>query len=206
MKLDELRMMDRLRAVMKLSSRGKGMAASFVETFGQSGKPGEVDAVRSILLGVPVDEAVASMAEAGGPSRDLLLYLVGQAKVDSTEASRRADRLSTLFEHWVRAKQERLVDQRIMETRSLMVSGILGGVTAMVAALAPVLSGFQLTLSPQQTVTSPFGDYLGLLLVIPGAFFLGLFFSPRRALLNVAVSCAAYALVVYLFAPLVLSV
>jgi len=201
----ELRRMDKLRQVMRLSARGKGMAASIVETFKASQIPAEVRAVRSILLGKTIEESVRSTISGNDHSRDLLLYLVAQAKMDAPEASRRADKLAVLFEHWVRAKQDRLVEQRIMETRSIMVSAILGGVTAMVASLAPVLTTFQLTLTQPQTSPS-YSPYLGLLFVIPGAFFLGMFFSSRRALLNVAISGAAYMLVVYFFAPLVFAI
>ncbi len=197
--------MEKLRQIMRLSARGKGMAASVVETFRDSKSAPEVEAVRSILLGNPVEESASRIASGDGPSRDLVLYLVQQAKIDASEASRRADKLAVLFEHWVRAKQERLVDQRIMETRSLMVSAILGGVTAMVATLAPVLASFQLSFT-QQTTSVGYSQYLGLFFIVPGSFFLGLFFSRRRALLNVAVSVLAFSLVVYLFAPLLVSV
>jgi hypothetical protein len=89
-----------------------------------------------------------------------------------------------------------------METRSIMVSAILGGVTAMISALAPVLSTFQLTLGSQPQTASP--SYLGVLFVAPAALFLGLFFSPRRAYLNLFVSVAAFGLVSYFFTPLVM--
>jgi uncharacterized membrane protein len=101
-------------------------------------------------------------------------------------------------------KQQRIVEQRIMETRSIMVSGILGGVTAMISALAPVLSSFQLTLSAQPPPSSP--SYLGILFVLPAASFLGFFFSPRRAYVNVAVSVAAFVLVTYFFSPLIVAI
>ncbi len=195
--------MGRLRQVLRLSAHGKGIAASIVETFGSSNLVEEREMVRQILLGRPVEQAVANLVSAEDPSREVLLYLVNQAKVNAVEASRRADRLTTLFEHWVWKKQQRLVDQRIMETRSLMVSAILGGVTAMISVVAPVLTSFQLTLSATPAPSSP--SYLGILFVIPAASFLGFFFSPRRAYLNLLVSLAAYLLVTYFFAPLVVS-
>ncbi|MDG6926237.1 MAG: hypothetical protein JRN09_06750 [Nitrososphaerota archaeon] len=202
MKSAELRRMDRLRQVMRLSARGKGMAASIVETFRDSPAWREREAVRSILLGRSVEESTRLMTGAKGHGDELLSFLVEQAKLDAPEASRRAEKLSALFERWVRAEQERLVDRRIMETRSLMVSAVVGGVTAMVASLAPVLSSFQLALT-QQVPPPPSVQYLGILFVIPSSFFLGLFFSPMRAVLNLAVATAAFALTVYLFAPLV---
>ena len=201
MRSTELARLDRLRQVMRLSARGKGIAAAVVETFGGSPKAQEVSVARSILLGRTVEESISPLLAKKDHSRDLLMFLVAQAKVDAPEASRRADRLSELFERWIRAKQSRLIDQRIMETRSLMVSGILGGVTAMVAAIAPVLSSFQLTLAQTSPAPSP-SPYLGLFFVTPGAFFLGLFFSPRRAALNLAVSLVAFTAVAFLFSPL----
>jgi hypothetical protein len=199
-----MRRMNKLRQVMRLSARGKGMAASVVETFKDSDVREERETARRILLGRPLEDSVSAMTT-GGQSGDLLFYLVEQAKMNAPEASRQADRLTVMFERWVRAKQERLVDQKIVQTRSFMVSAILGGVTAMLAALAPVLSTFQLTLSQQAAPTGG-SQYLGLLLAVPSAFFLGMFFSPRRALLNSAASAAAYMLVVYFFAPLVLAI
>lgn len=205
MSSSELRRMDRLRQVMRLSAKGKGMAASLVETFIVSRVQAELGVVRSILLGRPVEDSVASMTSGSDHSGDLLLFLVEQAKMDAPEASRRAERLALLFEHWVRAKHDRLIEQRIMETRSIMVSAILGGVTAMAASLAPALSSFQLSLSQTQA-SAPVTAYLGMLFVVPGAFFLGFFFSWRRGMLNAVISSATYLLAAYFFAPLVMSI
>jgi len=200
----ELARMSRLRQVLRLSAQGKGIAASLVETFSGSGADEERELVRQILLGVPVERAVANLASESDQSHDVLLYVVNQAKVNAVEASKRADRLTTLFEHWVWMKKQRMVDQKIMETRSIMVSVILGAVTAMISTLAPVLASFQLTLGSQPP--SPAPSYLGILFVIPASSFLGFFFSPKRAYVNLIVSVAAYLIVTYLFAPLVAGV
>ena len=188
----------------RLSAQGKGIAASIVDSFRESRVGEESEMVRRILLGNPVEQSIDRLIAKDDHSREILLYVVGQAKVNAVEASKRADRLTTLFEHWVWMKQQRLIEQRIMETRSIMVSGILGGVTAMISALAPVLSSFQLTLSAQPPPASP--SYLGILFVLPAASFLGFFFSPRRAYVNVAVSVTAFVLVTYFFSPLVLAI
>lgn len=205
MRSAELARMERLRQVMRLSASGKGVASAVVETLRASSREDDAAVVRSILLGRPVEEAVRPLLSVKDHSSDLVAFLVEQAKLDAPEASRRAETLRALFERWVRAKQSRLTDQRIMETRSLMVSAILGGVTAMVSAIAPVLSSFQLSLTEAPSTAAPPSPYLGLLFVMPGAFFLGLFFRPRRAALNLAVSVCAYVVVAYLFSPLVSS-
>jgi len=198
----ELARMVKLRQVLRLAARGRGIAASIVETFRESPVHEENDMVRRILLGNPVERSAADLISRNDHSRDVLLYVVNQAKADAVEASRRADRLTSLFEHWVWMKQQRIVEQRIMETRSIMVSAILGGVTAMISALAPVLSTFQLTLGSQPQTAAP--SYLGVLFVAPAALFLGFFFSPRRAYLNLLVSVVAFGLVSYFFTPLVM--
>ncbi len=197
----ELSRMVKLRQVLRLSARGKGIAASIVETFRGSPVEEESEMVRRILLGNPVERAAADLISRNDHSRDVLLYVVNQAKADAVEASRRADRLTSLFEHWVWMKQQRIVEQRIMETRSIMVSAILGGVTAMISSLAPVLSTFQLTFGSPTPPPSP--SYLGILFVAPAALSLGFFFSPRRAYLNLLVSVTAFGLVSYFFTPLV---
>jgi hypothetical protein len=137
-----------------------------------------------------------------------MLYVVEQARVDATEASRRADKLTTLFEHWIWMTRQRSMEQKIMETRSIMVSAILGGVTAMVSSLAPVLTTFQLSLGDSQATptASAYSPYLGILFVVPAASFLGVFFSRRRAYLNVLAASAAYLVVAYFFGPLVLTI
>ena len=157
--------------------------------------------VKQILLGIPVERSVAGLVSRDDRSRDVLLYVVNQAKANAVEASKRADKLTSLFEHWVWMKRQRVVEQKIMETGAYMVSGILGGVTAMISALAPVLASFQLTLGTPPPPSSP--AYLGILFVIPAASFLGFFFSPGRAYANVIVSVLAFSLVSYFFTPLI---
>jgi hypothetical protein len=204
--------MGRLRQVLRLSSHGKGVAASVVETFRGSDRKGEREMVRSIMLGHTVREAMRSLESdrkgADAYTRDLMLYVVEQAKVDAAEASRRADKLTTLFEHWIWMKRERAMEQKVMETRSIMVSAILGGVTAMVSSLAPVLTTFQLSLDETQPLASAsaYSPYWGILFVLPAASFLGVFFSRRRAYLNVLAAGLAYLVVTYFFGPLVLGI
>jgi hypothetical protein len=206
---NDLSLMGRLRQVLRLSSQGKGVAASVVETFMESDRPGERDMVRKIALGHPVRESVRSLTpgkkSAETYTSDLMLFVVEQAKVDAAEASRRADRLTALFEHWIWMTRQRGIEQKVLETRSVMVSAILGGVTAMVACLAPVLSGFQLSLTEAQTAQAvpAYSPYLGILFVLPAASFLGIFFSRRRAYLNVLAASGAYLMVAYFFGPLV---
>jgi len=197
----EMARMGKLRQVLRLAAHGKGIAASLVETFRDSRVAEEREMARRILLGSPAEISATNLIAKNDLSRDALLYVINQAKVNAVEASRRADRLTSLFEHWVWMKQQRAVDQKIMETRSILVSAILGGVTGMISTLAPILASFQLALGTQPPTPSP--SYLGILFVVPASVFLGVFFSPRRAYLNLIVSILSFFLVVYFFSPLV---
>lgn len=202
----DLSLMGRLKQVLRYSSHGRGIAASIVETFAESQKEDEKQMVRRILLGCPVEESLSPLASKNGQTGELLQYVVEQAKVNAAEASRRAEDLASLFERWIWMKHQRAIDQKILETRSIMVSGILGGVTAMISSLAPVLSSFQISLTSPPATALTYSPYLGIIFVLPGASFLGVFFSRRRAFLNVAVAALAYLLVSYFFGPLVLSI
>lgn len=211
MKSGELALMGRFRQALRFCVRGRGVAASVVAAFRDSDAIGERAMVRKIMLGQPVSRAVQALPQgrdSTSSTRDLMLYVVEQAKVDAAEASRRADRLTVLFEHWIWMTRQREMDQKVMETRSILVSAVLGGVTAMISSLAPLLAGFHLSLTLTQTPPSqpPFSGYLGILFVIPAASFLGVYFSRKRAYLNVIVACGAYLAVSYFFGPLVQNV
>ena len=210
MSAPDLALMGKLRQVLRLSSRGKGVAASVVETFRQSDRRGEKEVVRRIMLGHPVRKAMAPLYAEGKRGEryasDLMRYVVEQAGVDAAEASKGADRLTTLFEHWIWMTHQRAMDQKVMETRSILVSTILGGVTAMVSTLAPVLTSFQLSLSGTPPVSQSYSPYWGILLVLPAASFLGVFFSRRRAYLNLVATSVAYLGVAYFFGPLVVGI
>ena len=57
----ELEVMRRLRTVLKRSSKGLGLAASFVGVFSSSRERAERDPVKKILLGTPVELALAGL-------------------------------------------------------------------------------------------------------------------------------------------------
>ncbi|HVC26570.1 MAG TPA: hypothetical protein VND40_00265 [Nitrososphaerales archaeon] len=198
----ELEVTRRLRAVLKRSSRGLGLAAAFVGVFSGSKDGAEREAVKRILLGAPVEGAFAGLVKDSGSSGELLRFIATLAKISSSEASRGAERLSSMFDRWTLVKEKRAMEKKVMAFRGLIVSVVAGVVVGMLSTLAPVISGFQITLGTAPKAAPGFSPYEGVVFLLPSALCLGLFLSPQRPYLNVAVSLVAFAGVVYFLGPL----
>jgi len=199
---EELEVMRRLRTVLKRSSGGLGLAAAFVGVFSDSKDSAERQAVKRILLGTPVEMAFAGLVKDSGSSGELLQFIATLAKVNSAEASRGAERLSSMFDRWTLLKEKRAMEKKVMAFRGLIISLVAGVVVGMLSTLAPVISTFQITLGTAPQATSSFSPYEGAVFLIPSALCLGLFLSPQRPHVNVAVSLVAFAGVVYFLGPL----
>jgi hypothetical protein len=197
----EIESMRRLRAVLKRSSTGLGIAASFVRVFSSSRNPQEREAVRSVLLGVPVEKAFEPLAGGDG-SGELLGFITSLASVSLAEASRGAERLSSLFERWTLIRERRAMEKKVMTFRGILVSAVAGVVVGMLSTLAPVIAGFQLTLGGGVQPVRAFDPFEGALILLPSAVCLGLYLTPQRPYANVAVALASFAAVVYFLGPL----
>jgi len=194
--------MRRVRGVIRRSSKGLGLSAAFVREMADSRDPAERDAVRRVLLGSPVEAAFSGLMEGRGASGELLRFVAALAKVSAAEASRGAEKLSSLFDRWTLLKEKSEVERKVMSFRGLVVSLVAGVVVGMLASLAPVISGFQISLAATPQAAPAFSPYEGAALLVPSASCLGLFLSPQRPYLNVAVALAAFAGVVYFMGPL----
>jgi hypothetical protein len=200
----ELAVMRRLRAVLKRSSRGLGFAASFVGVFSTSKDREEQDAVRRIFLGIPVELAFAGLISEKSSSGELLRFIAALARVNSSEASKGAEKLSSTFDRWTMLKEKRAMEGKVMRFRGLIVSTVAGVVVGMLSTLAPVISNFQISLGTSPPAPSGFffSPYEGGIFLLPSALCLGFFLSPQRPYLNAAISLAAFAGVVYFLGPL----
>lgn len=198
----ELDVMRRLRAVLKRSSRGLGLAAAFVAAFSRSRDGDERLAVKRILLGMPLEKAFAGLGKSAGTPGELLRFVSALGRMSSLEASRGAARLSPMFDRWTLLKERQEMEKRVMAFRGVVVSAVAGVVVGMLSSLAPALSSFQITLGTTQQPPSGFSPYEGALFLLPSALALGFFLSPRRPYLNAAVSLLAFAGVVYFVGPL----
>ncbi len=197
----ELEVMRKLRTALKRSSRGLGLAAAFVEAFLESKNGEERDAVKRILLGTPVEAAFAGLISDKGSSGELLRFIASLARVDSSEASRGAERLSPMFDRWTLLKERRAMEKKVMQFRGLIVSTVAGIVVGMLSTLAPAISNFQISIATAPPPSAMFSPYEGAAFLLPSAVALGLFLSPRRPYLNAAASLAAFAGVVYFLGP-----
>ena len=132
--------------MLKRSSRGLGLAASFVSVF-QSSKDGrERDAVKRILLGTPVAMAFASLVRGSGSSGELLLSHLLPRRISSSEASRGAEKLSAMFDRWTLLKEKREMERKVMAFRGMIVSVVAGVVVGMLSTIAPTLANFRISL------------------------------------------------------------
>jgi len=198
----ELEVMRRLRTVLKRSSRGLGLAAAFVGVFSGSKDNAERDAVKRILLGTPVERALAGLMKDSGSSGELLRFVATLARISALEASRGAEKLSSMFDRWTLLKERRAMERKVMAFRGTIVSVVAGVVVGMLSTLAPVISSFQITLGTAPQAAAGFSPYEGAVFLLPSALCLGLFLSPQRPYVNVVVSFAAFAGVVYFLGPL----
>jgi hypothetical protein len=202
----ELEVMRKLRRVLKRSSAGLGLAGSLVSVFHSSRERTEREAVRRILLGMPVEEALQGFVSGSTSSSELVRFIAALARFNSLEASKGAQRLSAMFDRWTLLKEKRTMEMKVMSFRGTIVSAVAGVVVGMLSTLGPVISSFHISLSataaaqPPPTVFST--PYEGGFFLLPSAICLGMYLSPERPYLNVIVSLLAFAGVVYFLGPL----
>ncbi len=201
--MKELERIERLKIALRHATQGRGLSAAVVEVFRRSSDREENEAARKILLGIPVKESVSPMTASGRePGFDLLRYIVFEARVNSIEAGKKAEKLARHFERWAEMKHKRSLEQKAMEVRAHMISAILGAVLAMISSMAPILASFQFLTTQQATPPSTL-PYFGFAFSIASASFLGLFAVPRRPYIDPLISSLAYVVTFVLISPLV---
>ena len=201
--MNELERIERLKIALRHATQGRGIGAAVVEVFRRSKDRGEYEAARKMLLGIPVKESVSPMTTSNRePGFDLLRYIVFEARVNSIEAGKKAEKLTSYFERWAEMKHKRSLEEKAMEVRAHMISAILGAVLAMISSLAPILASFQFLATPHPTPSSSL-PYFGFAFSLASASFLGMFAAPRRPYVEPLISSLAYVVMFYLIAPLV---
>jgi C4-dicarboxylate transporter len=202
----ELDVMRRLRRVLKRSSAGLGLAASFVSVFSSSRDRTECEAVRRILLGTPVEEALDGLVSVSASSGELVRFIAALARFNSLEASKGAQKLSAMFDRWTLLRERRSMEMKVMRFRGLIVSAVAGVVVGMLSTLGPVISSFHISLSAAATIPATPGVFLtpyeGGLFLLPSSICLGVYLSPERPYVNAIISLLAFAGVVYFLGPL----
>lgn len=183
-----------LRRVLESASEGKGMARSAIEELRLSPLPWSRGA-KMLLLGHPLRTSMEPLLRAPSAEVALLASLIVASPASSTLLlGKKGEALAGTLERWVKARENRKLEQKVMRFRSVVTSGVLGAVTAMVSSLGPLVGSLNFG------GTAPAVDPAALL--VGGAAMaaiasgvLGLYMSGKGFPLNVAVTLGVFALV-----------
>ena len=197
----DLSMVRSLRKALESAGEGKGMARSVIEALGGASPEGSA-AARMLLLGYPLHRSMKTLAESPSEEAALLSSLIIAApKSSATLVGKSGETLAGTLERWVRARESRRLEHRVMRFRSLVTSGVLGGVTAMMASLGPLVGSLDFSgAAPPVDSTALLAGAAAMAAISSGV--LGLYMSGRGFLVNVAVTLAVFLLVSTAAAPL----
>lgn len=190
----------RMRAVFRASGFGRGLAAALVEAF--SSADGEEDVARAVLLGMPPSVALAPLLGGGNAElATLASLLVNSAGASTRLIGSRGEDISVTVERWLKRSEARRAERRVMQTRGLIMSGVLGAVVSILASLGPLVGdvGFLWTGSaiPAGALLVPCAA-----MVAVSSTMLGLFMSGRSFYVNVLAAMALYVAAAVAIAPL----
>ncbi|MDE1852713.1 MAG: hypothetical protein KGI38_03075 [Thaumarchaeota archaeon] len=189
-----------LRRVLESASEGEGMARSFVEGLGDV-RPLGSESARLLLLGYPIPLALRPLVEGSSDEVSMLAALIVSAPRSSTSlVGKSGSAFAVTLERWIKARENGLLEQKVMRFRSLVTSAVLGAVTAMVASLGPIVGSLNFGTG---TAADP-GSliYAGAAMVTVSSGMLGIFMSGKNFFVNVALSLAVFALVAAVASPL----
>lgn len=189
-----------LKRLLASVSSGRGVSGSIVFAFGGA-KGNERSAARMVLLGHPPRTSLASMAPYESKEVGMLASLVTLASgSDVALMGKKGLELSTILERWLKAREARLMETRVMQMRGFVMSAVLGAVMAILSALGPIVSTSSL-LGPAAP-GGPSLDYASVTMVAVSSSMLGLFLSGRRFYLNLALALFVFWLALSAASPL----
>lgn len=189
------------RRLLGLVTSGMGVSASIVRAF-RAAEGEEQDAARLVLLGNPPPVSLAAIVSDDAKELGMLASLVAGASSSSAMVlGKKGEALSALLEGWLKAKESRLLERRVLQMRGYIMSAVLGAVMAIIAALGPVVGSIDfLQATPQVPGASI--SYFSAAMVVVSSSMLGIFLSGRRFYLNLFVAIAVFALALAAASPL----
>jgi hypothetical protein len=190
-----------LKRALESARKGMGISQALLREFSRSKAEGR-EVARLLLLGFPLKKSLSPMSDKGTEEVSMLSSLVvGAPRSSVSVVGRSGMMLATTLESWIRERENRILEQKVMRFRGFVTSGVLGAVTAMMASLGPVVGNLNFLTNAAQ---SGGGDLLiwaaGLAGVSSGM--LGLYLSGRGFVLNVVIALSTFALVASAVAPL----
>jgi hypothetical protein len=197
----DLSMLLSLRRALGSAAQGMGMARSLVEELGPVCPEGS-GVARMLLLGFPLQISLRALLENGSHEVAMLVSLVISAPKSSTSlVGRSGEALSLTLERWVKTKENGKLEQKVLRFRSLVTSGVMGAVTAMLASLGPLVGDLNFAAGVAPSTPETLLPAAAVMTAISSAM-LGLFMSGRGFFVNVAVSLGVFALVSAVAYPL----
>jgi len=199
---DELPVIFALKKVLESAGSGDGIAHSLVVELRRMVPEGSAVA-RMILLGNPLPVSLRPLAESKSGEISMLSTLIGSASRSSTAMVGRSGRaFAAVLERWVRLRENVKLEMKVQAFRSLVTSGVLGAVTAMLASLGPLVANLNFI---EGSAPQPAGSLLlaaGCMTAISSGM-LGFYMSGRRFILNVMVAMLVFGFVSAVVSPLV---
>jgi hypothetical protein len=196
-----LRVLLLLRKVLMEVGSGRGVAGALVTVFRRT-ESGLNGVARATLLGYPPAESMRLLVHDEGPEVGMLASLVvNGARGDAKLVGRRGERLSLTLESWIKGREARRMEQKVIRFRGLIVSGVLGAVLGMLSSVGPLVGGLSFT-TPLPPTDPIFVEAAAAAMACMSSAMLGLFMSGRGFLVNVASTLAVFALVTVAVSPL----
>lgn len=189
-----------LRRVLESAGDGMGMARSLVKELGGL-EPDGADSARMLLLGYPLSVSLRPLLDGRSEEVSMIASLIVSAPRSSTSlVGRSGQALAMTLERWVKARENGKLENRALRFRSLVTSGVLGAVTAMVASLGPVVGNLSFGSAPTVSPGTLLSAAAGMTAISSGM--LGYFMSGKGFFANIAVSLAVFAVVSVAASPL----
>jgi hypothetical protein len=190
-----------LKRVLQSVAEGEGVARSVVEGLGGHPPPGS-ESARMLLLGYPLTLSLRPMMAEGSDEASMLAsLLVSSTRSSATLVGRTGEEFATTLERWVKVREGSRMEQKVLRFRSIITSGVLGAVTAMVASLGPLVGNLSFG-SGEVPVDPATLLYAAAGMTAMSSAMLGYFMSGRSFVVNVLVATSAFALVGVLASPL----
>jgi hypothetical protein len=197
----DLSMILSLKRVLESVGEGMGMAQSLVRELGHSYPLGR-DSARLLLLGFPLTFALRPLIEQGSEEVSMLASLIASAPRSGTSlVGKSGEALALTLERWAKARENSKLENKVMRFRSLVTSGVLGAVAAMVASLGPLVGDLNFS---GNAGTVDIGTLLAAAacMTAGSSAMLGYFLSGRAFFINVVASMAVFVLVSAIASPL----
>jgi len=197
----DLRRLLLMKRIMTSMNSGRGISTSIVTAF-REGESKERAAARRVLLGHSHRAAMADLASDRIRELAVLAAIINVTSFSSAKIlGKKGGELANLLERWLKAREARLLEQRVFEMRGLIMSAVLGAVVAILSALGPVVGDAGLLGGSVEPV-GPGLYYASAAMVAVSSSMMGLFLSGRRFVLNVVLALGVYGIALSVAAPI----